>query len=401
MRLTLSAAFLSLALAVAGPNALAQGEGNGKPAVQMPADGDTSDLIVSDRLSLAGLLVGDGYYDRALTVLSDIDPSAEDLDRVRFYTLRGLARLNRDDPAGARDDFRDSITAGQDKSVIYVYLGQAHFRLQEYADALDAIDKAGSAAAEYPSLYILRAESHWKLDQPVGAFRALEAGVVRFPDNNQFLRRQVFYMMELGTYQSAAELGRRYLGEIEGGPEDYLAIAVALHRGGESDEALSFLEYAQLRFPENTKITQALAQVYFDTGRGKAAADVYEKAAAVHPELTHEAAEFHRRAGQLFRALNLNARVRDPKEKMRQRVAILVELERYEQVAGAQASLNRVGLLEDQNIRYALAYSLFKAGKFDAAEAHLSRLTKGELVRQATQLRQYMQECRSDPWLCA
>lgn len=358
-------------------------------------------LAELDRLGLAAVLVRDGFYERAAGVLGQIDETREDLDRARFHTLRGLVRLNRNNLAAAIEDFRAAQVAGQKNPVLYVYLAQAHFRLGDYASALDAIAKAGPAAAEYPALYLLRAEAHWKLDNEVGAFQALAAGATQFPEQAEFLRRQVFYLMEMGAFQAAAELGRAYLQQTEGDPKDYLAIAVALHRGGDSRTAINFLEAARLRFPGSAELTKALAQIYFDRGQAVTAANVYDKAAALNHELTREAAEFNRRAGNLLRALNLNAQVDDPKEKLRQRIAILVELERYAQVAGAEAALNRVGLLADQDIRYALAYSYFKAGEYAAAERHLSRLTDGDLVRQATQLRQYMQQCRNEPWLCA
>lgn len=354
-----------------------------------------------DRLALAALLISDGNYRRAASVLAQVDPAAEELDRARFYTLRGLARLNLAQWQGAREDLDAALAAGATEPVLHIYLAQAHFQLGNYREALEQIEFAGQQAGEYPSLYLLRAEANWKLGDRVGAFTALQGGAARYPDQPRFLRRQVFYLMEMGLYREAAQQGRRYLEQIQGQPADYIAIAVALHRAGQSRAALALLEAARLRFPYKAEVSKALAQVYFEQGQLATAANIYDQAAAIHPHLIHDAAEFHRRAGQLFRALYLNAQIDDPKKKLRQRVAILVELERFAQVAGAEAALNRVGLLADQDIRYALAYAHFKTGNYDAAERHLQRLTDSGLVRQATQLRQYMRECRGNTWLCA
>jgi len=62
--------------------------------------------------------------------------------------------------------------------------------------------------------------------------------------------------------------------------------------------------------------------------------------------------------------------------------------------------LTRVGLLEDQDIRYALAYAYFKSGDFDRAEEQLGQLERADLFRKATELRRVMTQCADQPWLC-
>lgn len=39
-----------------------------------------------------------------------------------------------------------------------------------------------------------------------------------------------------------------------------------------------------------------------------------------------------------------------------------------------ESSLYRTGLLEDQDVRYALAYALFSSGRFPEANKHLDHL---------------------------
>lgn len=353
-----------------------------------------------DRLSLASLLMRDNHYARAASVLAKVDTSREDLDKARFYTLRGLVRLNLDQDKDARQDFRAAIEAGQENRIVYVYLAQANYRLGDYARAIQAIDNAGEAGAKIASLFVLDAQSHWALEQYDQAWTALDAGASRFPDDYRFLRRKVFYLIELGLYQAAAERGREYLRVSEASEDDYLAIGAALRRSGQLEEALPFLEAARLRFPASKRVTVELANAYLDSGQVVTAANLFEQAAVDDPELLSEAAELHRRARQLFRALNLNARVSDQRRKLKQRLAILIELKRYELVASMAGSLYRVGLLDDQNIRYALAYAHFKSGDFEVAEQHLSQLTDSELFRRATALRKAMDECRDARWKC-
>ena len=62
--------------------------------------------------------------------------------------------------------------------------------------------------------------------------------------------------------------------------------------------------------------------------------------------------------------------------------------------------LRRVGLMEDEDLRYALAYALFKTGDFDGAERHLAALTRPDLFRKAAELRSAIQDCAEDSWKC-
>ena len=90
----------------------------------------------------------------------------------------------------------------------------------------------------------------------------------------------------------------------------------------------------------------------------------------------------------------------DQSAKLKQRLAILLELRRFEQAAAMDEDLLRVGLLEDEDIRYALAYAVFKTGDFAAAEKQLQKLSRPDLFRKAAELRRAMQDCSEEPWLC-
>ena len=63
----------------------------------------------------------------------------------------------------------------------------------------------------------------------------------------------------------------------------------------------------------------------------------------------------YRRAGQTHRALTINSGLSDQPEKFRQRLALYLELQNFEQAAAMEIPLRRVGLLEDEDLRYAIA----------------------------------------------
>ena len=357
-----------------------------------------------DYIELAALLVRDGEYERAAAALADVDLGAEGVDLIKYHTLDGMIALSGTPsrPADAVAAFQRSIDAGQVEPSIYLFMAQAQFGLERYADVLKTLNLPAVREnfANLPSIHLMRIQAHWLLGQHDLAFQAIAAGQRQFPANTQFLRRQVFYLMELGLYQEAAESGRAYLSRSEGKVEDYVAIGAALKRSRQAQQAANFLETARLKFPDDENVVKVLASTYLDLNRPLAAAELTYQAALSNPALLVEAAELFRRARQPVRALMLNAQIRDQSAKLKQRLGILVELERYAEVAAMEPAMLRAGLGTDQEIRYALAYAHFKQADFAAVERNLQVLTKPELFRKATELRKIMQDCGGDRWKC-
>jgi tetratricopeptide (TPR) repeat protein len=354
-----------------------------------------------DYLEIAAVLASDGDYEKAEIEFAKVDAAVPELDLVKYHTLAGLIALNRQRPEDAVQAFEAAIAAGQSEPTIYLYLAQAQFGLERYSDVLATLDKAGAVFDTLPAVQLMRAQAHWLLKDHQRAFATLAEGGRRFPDNTQFLRREVFFLMELGLYQEAAERSQRYLAVAEGKEEDYVAIGHALKRARQYEAALSFLESARLKFPGSENVIKVLAATWLEHGQPLAAGELMYRASLANPALKPEAAELFRRAKLYARALAVNAGILDQPIKLKQRLGILVELGRFAEVRGMEDALTRTRLLDEEPVRYALAYALYKEGDFERAEFHLARLTKPDLFRKATELRQSMQECAEERWKCS
>ena len=352
-------------------------------------------------LSLAAVLIGDGNYQRARNALAGVDTNAEGVDLARYHTLSGLVALNFDELPLAAGHFEDAIAAGQAQPVVWLYLAQSYFGQEMYREALGALDEAGEDATRVPSVFMMRAQAHWQLGDYRSAWDWLWRGSEAFPErSSDFVRRQVFLLVDQGLFQEAADRGIAFLESGRAASDDAVAIGNALRQAGEAGQAAVILEKARAADPENPLIGKVLSRAYLDQGHTLAAADVMRTAAIRDPELVSDAAELYRRAGWPVQALTLNAQVIDQKQKLKQRLAIFVEMQRFEQAAGMEQDLQRVGLLDDEDLRYALAYALFKSGDFDRAEGHLQQLSRADLFRRATELRRAMEQCADAPWLC-
>jgi tetratricopeptide (TPR) repeat protein len=373
----------------------------GTPAQDDAAPSEADPEQPVEFLSLAAVLIGDGNYQRARNVLARVDTNAEGMDLARYHTLSGLVALNLDELPLAAGHFEDAIAAGQEQPVIWLYLAQSYFGQELYREALDALDQAGEDTTRVPSVFMMRAQAHWQLGDYRSAWDWLSRGVEAFPErSSDFVRRQVFLLVDQGLFQEAADQGIAFLESGRASSEDAVAIGNALRQAGEARQAAVVLEKARAADPGNPLIGKVLSRAYLDQGHALAAAEVMRSAAIHDPELVSDAAELYRRAGWMVQALTLNAQVIDQKQKLKQRLAIFVEMQRFEQAAGMEQDLQRVGLLEDEDLRYALAYALFKSGDFDRAEGHLQQLDRADLFRRAAELRRAMEQCADSPWLC-
>lgn len=353
-----------------------------------------------DHLAIAARLIRDGHHDRAETVLGQVDLKQPGLALDRYHTLLGLVKLELGQHAQAITSLKRAIAHGQTDPVVHSYMAQAFYGLERYDGVIFSLDQAGDAGRAAPGLFLMRARSHWELRHPAEAIAALRAGKAAFPDAVELDRAQLSYLIEMGLFQEVARLGSVYLSRSDASADDFAVVAEGLRRSKQLDQAKEVLESARLRFPDHHRLTVLLAHTYMDAGNPLVAAMLFEDAARFDPKLALEAAELYLKAGRVQRAVSLNARVGDQKAKIKQRLSILLELERYEEIAAMQARLSRLGLLEEQNIRYALAYACFKSGQFDAAEAQLKHLTDPRLFEQALELRRAMHKCREAGWLC-
>ena len=354
-----------------------------------------------DYLGLAALMVRDGNYERAAQALESANTEQEEFDFARFYTLKGLVELKLELYPAAIASLENAIDSGQEESQVYIYLAQAAYRNEQYQKALDALTQGGPEVLESsPGIVLMKSYIHWTMGDEDAAWQALEFGESSFTDEAPFARRKVFLLVELGLYQEASRHGIAYLERYEPGADDYVVIGEALRQAGQSMVGLNFLEIGRIKHPDNERMLLALAKVYADLGKYVTAATMMEQAAALGGDYLIDAAELYRRGGHLGRALFMNEKVLDQEKKLKQRLAILLDSEMYEYAESMTESLYRHGMLEDDEIRYALAFAAFKSGNFNSSNDHLDAITKPSLFRKATALRKAMSVCDDAEWRC-
>lgn len=354
-----------------------------------------------DHIALAARMLKDDHYDRAEAILKQVDLKQEGVDLPRFHMLMGLVKLKREDLGGARDSFVASVKAGQQEKVVHLFLAQTYFGLKDFRAALEQLDRAGRDLTDKPEVYGMRANAHWQLEEPLKAMAALDQGLKRFPDEEKLSRMKVFYLIEMGLFQAAVDEGMSYLARPNAGSEDFVAVGEALKRAREYERARLILERARLQFPDDPLLTAQLAHAYLEAERPVTAAILFENASRFDEKYRVDAAEMYRKAGRSELALWLNSAVVEQEAKIKQRLSILLGQENFEAVVAMEPRLSRLGLLADENVRYALAYAHYSVGDFAAAERQLKLLRDPQLFEKATQLRKAMAACKEAGWECS
>ncbi len=350
------------------------------------------------KLEDAGLLVREGEWIRARVELEAVNPEARGLDQVRLYTLIGLVELHDKRGAEAEAAFAHALAITADgradgRGLLHLHLARACLMNNHPEDAVAALDAAGEVGAALPGTWLLRAQAEEARGSPDEAWSALREGAQRFPEQGEAGRRQVFLLVRLGLFREARELGERLLARPDADADDAVAIAEALRQGGETREAMTLLEAACLREGEDRDLLVQAARAALDDGLPRAAGRFLERAAAIDPALSLEAAEAYRRAGEHDAALRANGRVLDPVAKARQRLGLLLDAEEWERAMALDERLLRLGLGTDSGVAYGLAYAAFRLGDLSTAERWLRDITEPEAFRRATDLREAMAAC--------
>ena len=305
-----------------------------------------------------------GKTDEAAEKLADASERAEslgDVDPVELAVLSGLIQQQRGQHREATWTFRTVLDDHPERVSIHLYLGQSLYALGDLEAAhreLLAGEGVGERLAGY---FVLRATVEQGLLRPHPAFRTLEDGLERFPGNPDLLAQQALVLIRLGLVEAAREPAREVL---EASPDDvyaYLLLAEAHRDTRQVEEAILVLEEAALRFSGDPEVLSRLAYCYALAERPLTSARIYIRAHAVRPTFSFEIAEQLRVGGQHRQALAFNALVDDEGQKLPQRLAIYLGMERYDLAAGLAPLLMALPEVEDIT-RYQLAYASYLAG---------------------------------------
>ena len=401
-------------------------------------ESNTEDLV--DHTALATLMIYDARFDKAKEELALVDTTSPQFDGAKYYTVLGVFNSKLRNTKEAINAYEKAIAATkikvfeapkiltkekylfslasetkakkptptfdgeakrQDKiEQLYMYLTQEYYKLKDYKNTVASLENAGDRGKSRAGLYTLRAECYYKLDQYSKAIDTLSRGIKLFPNDSQLLKQKFYYFADLELYQAAIQTSKEYMQQVGATSKEYITLSQMLIGANEIDSAIRLLEESKLKFPKDPKIGVLLGHMYLKKDMKYATAHLFEESSYYDKKYLKDAVEMNRRAGNNLHALYLNAQNIDKIEKLKQKIAIYLNAQEYRKIIGLVKALERYKMLDDDNLRYALAYSYYMAGDYKNSEAHLKYISDSELFSKATVIRKNIEKCTNNSLEC-
>lgn len=137
-------------------------------------------------------LMANGSYREAQTILNNVIEKSP--DHQAAYNMRGITRLELDEPAQAIKDFDTSIRLDSSDYRAFYNRGNAYYQVQDYTQAVRDYDRAMRLEPKSADIYINRANTLVQLESFEEAIRDYEFAL----------------KLDEGNYLTHFNLGRTY-----------------------------------------------------------------------------------------------------------------------------------------------------------------------------------------------
>lgn len=394
-----------------------------------------------DHVALATLMIYDANYEKAHQELSLVDMKSPNFDAADYYTTLGVLNSKENKTKEAIEAYKKAVNATKTKHFkapktytqekylfsiasskeksknaapkfdaeakrkekieqLSIYLTQEYYKQKDYKNTLVWLENAGELGKNRAELYTLRGECYYKQGLHEQTFEVLNTGISKFPDDATLLKQKFYYFADLKLYQAAIDTARVYMSKVGVSAAEYTALAQMLIGANQTDRAIELLEEAKLKFPKEPTLSVLLGHMYLKKDMLHATAHLFDESFYYDKKYLKDTVEMNRRAANNQRALYLNAQNIDKIEKLKQTIAIYLNAGEYRKIIGLEKALKRYKMLDDENLRYALAYSYYMSDDYKNAEEQLKYITDSELFSKATVIRKNIEKCTNNPMEC-
>lgn len=367
-------------------------------ALTMPF-GFSEEMEDVDYLALAQILIKDGHYKRAEMSLQKLKVE-QVKDKALFHALRGMVFLQNGDLHKSMNSFVASQKLGLKDKEIYLYMAEGSLQLGNLKDAELYIEKIEPEDKDKIAYFLVKAEIQWKSGKKQLAWQTLEQAKQKNLSFNAITKKKFSYFMEDQLYISATDLAFALLKE-QNNFKDVLAMASQLRIKRQFDHALKILQAMNLMRPQDEMVALEMAQNYLALENSYSAALVLEESAKHNISLSFEASELLRQMGKNYRSEFVNLSTTDPSKRLKQKIALYLDEDDFHSLKFLVPQLTQLKMLEDEEIRYAVAYSFFKTGDFAKSENLLNTIEKEGLFEKSAELKKEINECQKAQWSCS
>ncbi len=287
-----------------------------------------------------------------------------------------------------------------------VYLGRNYYALKNYnkcTKSYQKIDKSiyveSNQKLMLESDFLKKANCEFKIKFYSDSFATLSDGQIQFKSFGLY-REKISFQIELKLLHEALTYALNELANHPSSPVQYLDIAELFHQKDRFDEALFVIEMGRSLYPTHLDLNLTLSQMYFQKNLLHASEEGFSRAALTDGKYFYHTAELNRQIGHLERSQYFNSHVQDDKQKLKQKIATYVDLNKFNLISSLKSVIGRSELNNDDEIKYALAYSLIKVGEVEAPLKYLDSISKPELLEKTAILKNAVLDCQVKNQVC-
>ncbi len=280
-----------------------------------------------------------------------------------------------------------------------VWLGRTHYQAKNYESCASVYSRGLENRHAIESDLLWKSHCELKLGQKEKSWRTLLQTRQRFA-TFQVESEWITRLVQLQLVHEGLLAAIEWFTTHSSPATHFLNLAEIFQSSNQTGAALVLLEMARAQHPIHQDVNLAIAQIYFQKGLLMASEEGFQRAALTDGKYYYHTAELNRQTRRFERSLYFNASVQDEKERLKQKIATYVDANKYSLIASLDAVIQRSELQKDDEIRYALAYSLVRTGDLERPLKYLSQITKPELIQKTTVLRQTLLDCREKQGVC-
>lgn len=348
-------------------------------------------------LDLIEILIRDGKLSLAEAEIAKI----KSLDS-RSYFLKGRLKISQEkwsEGLTALQSAEKSVTDHGLKLSIVSYQAVVLAQLEKWDSCAKKFSEVPRGMMLSESQAVTRAQCEKKSNDYDAAWRTLLASQERW-GSFTVETEKVLFLLELKLKAEATSSLFSWFASHPAMPSQYQNMAEIFLSQGESQAALEVIELGRMAYPLDVDINLAFAQFYFQKNNFLVSAEGFGSAALSDPKYFYHAAENYRQLQMFERSQYFNQFIFDPKGKLKQTMALYIDQAQYSKIASMENIIMRSELHKDDELRYALAYSMALNSDVESPLKYLATIQKPELLEKSTLLRKALLDCKDKKDVC-
>jgi tetratricopeptide (TPR) repeat protein len=332
-------------------------------------------------VDLVMALLRSGKVDEAQRTLNHLDQDSR--RSSAFWLAQGDLHFQKNEFQKAHDGYQRSLALAEPslKDPLLLKLAESDLKLSRFKSCTENYNHVRQPLTQ--AQCILKSICELKAGFSFQAWGTLRS----LPPTLALERRKIEILLELGLFHEAHVRAEGLLPNLASTDSSRLALAELFQVAGRTKEAFALLELTRLLNPQSLDVLLAWAQVAHSQNLPMATAQAFSHAALIDPKYYYNASELFRQIGRPREAKYYAQFIPDSNQRLQSQIAMAVDEGNYSAIASLEGPISRSNLKANDDINYALAYSLTLRGATSKAMTYLDRITRSDVVNRAVSLR--------------